>query len=392
MRIRHWIIAGIIVFLFSACGDTEIAPEVVEEVVEEVDDIAETDDSAAETEEAEEIDQNVTTDQAPEEGSDVADESETGSSDQETEEPQEPVVPDYEALQVNELGHIMVVMYHGIMDNPPYHRVKENFVKDLTFMYEHGYRPISMSDYLSGHIETEAGTTPIVFTFDDALPTTFSLVNEGGELKVAEDTAVDLMEDFALQFPAFGKEASFFIHGSLVNFKGDGSDEERMTWLVDHGYEIGNHSDTHASFRKLGKNALEKEIGNVHVYLEEVLPGYQMQALTYPFGIRPAEGLMSVVTEGSYEDHTFNLKVAFREGPSGIFYPPMHKKFQPYNAPRVRGSEGEVQDLWWFLEYYEAHPNMKYVSDGNPDTLVVPESYADSLREGAEVTFDVIVY
>ena len=43
----------------------------------------------------------------------------------------EPLIPDYEALGVNEMGHIMVVMYHGIKDNPPYHRTKDNFIKDM---------------------------------------------------------------------------------------------------------------------------------------------------------------------------------------------------------------------------------------------------------------------
>ncbi len=299
---------------------------------------------------------------------------------------------DYRSLQVNELGHIMVVMYHGIMDNPPYHRTKEDFLKDLTYFYEHGYRPIGMADYLSGHIDVEAGMTPIVFTFDDGLSTTFSLENVDGQLSVVPDTAVGLMESFAKQYPEFGAEASFYIHGNNANFKGDGTAKERLDWLLAHGYEIGNHSNTHANFSKLTGIQLLKEVGAVEVYLEGVLPDYKMTYMTYPFGARPDSSLIPLLYEGEYEGVQLMYNVAFREGPSGIFYPPTHVKFDAYNAPRVRGSEGEVQDLWWFLSYYEEHPDKRYISDGDPDTLVVPSGWAESISKEAKETFEIIEY
>jgi len=304
----------------------------------------------------------------------------------------EPEPIDYEELGVNELGHIMVVMYHGIKDNPPYHRRAEDFVKDMTFMYEHGYRLISMSDYVNGTIDVPAGTTPIVFTFDDGLPTTFSFVETDEGYAVNPDSAIGLMEAFAQEHPAFGKEASLFIHGSDWNFRGVGTGVERMAWLVDNGYEIGNHSNTHANFSKLGETALIEEIGKVQVYVDSVLPGYELFALTYPYGARPQEDLRDVLVTASYEGFDFNYKVAFREGPSAKFYPQTHIKATPLSTPRVRGSEGEVQDLWWFLEYYEDHPEYKYISDGDPTTIVVPEGDQGFIREEALEKFEVIVY
>lgn len=301
---------------------------------------------------------------------------------------------DYALHQVNELGHIMVVMYHGIKDQPPYHRTKDNFIKDLTFMYDHGYELTTMRDYLDGTINVALGKTPIVFTFDDGLSTTFSLVEVDGELVVNPDSAIGIIEDFAKEHPDFGKTASLYIHDTRSNFRGDGDDVQRLTWLLENGYEIGNHSATHANFKSLSAEALQKEIGQVDEYIAEVLPEYRLFALTYPYGAKPESSLIPLLSEGSYKSFDLNYEVAFREGPSAKFYPPLHRRFTPLTTPRVRGSEGEIQDLWWFLEYYEEHKDLKYISDGNPETLVIPSDMEEFLGDNEDKLskLELIIY
>lgn len=280
---------------------------------------------------------------------------------------------DYQSVGVNEVGHIMVVMYHGIMDNPPYHITKEQFVKDLTYFYENDYRLISMSDYLSQTIDIEAGKTPIVFTFDDGLKSTFALKEVNGELVVDPDTAIGIIETFAKEHPDFGKSAMLFIHATDNNFPGAGDGAQRLTWLVDHGYELGNHSATHANLSKLSRDELIEEIGRVDETIVKLLPGYTMNVLTYPFGARPKEAYRKDLIDGTYNSVTYHYDVGFREGPSGQMVPPIHIDFSPYNTPRVRGSEGAVQDMWWFLNYYDQEATyLKYISDGDPSTVVVP--------------------
>lgn len=305
----------------------------------------------------------------------------------------EPLTPDYEALAVNEVGHIMVVMYHGIKDNPPYHITKENFLKDLNYMYDNGYRLISMSDYLDQTIDIPAGTTPIVFTFDDGLPSTFSMSEVDGELVVNPDSAIGILEAFAEEHPDFGTAASLYIHDTTLNFRGDGTVAERLGWLLDNGYELGNHSATHANFGKLDRIGLIKELGQVEEFLVEQGFSYEMRAVTYPFGRKPDESIIDVISGADYEDMVFGYDVGFREGPSGILYPPSDIRFDPFNAPRVRGSSGAVQDMWWFLEHYDQkNPHLKYVSDGDPATIAVPEALAEKVDMDRYQDHQLITY
>lgn len=292
--------------------------------------------------------------------------------DKEAAEETEPKEIDYQVVKPNELGHIMVIMYHGIIDNYPYHVTEEQFLNDLNYMYEKGYRPISMRDYLDNNITVEAGYTPIVLTFDDGLDSTFSLVEENGQLIPKGGTAVEIMERFAKEHPDFGSEATFYINGGKI-FDGAGTVEERLNWLVDNGYGLGNHTATH---KHLGKSSVTsrdimKEIGKIDQIIKKAIPDYTVDSITYPFGARPKEALRAFVKEGEFDGNLYHYQVGFREGASGPYYPPLHAKYSPLNVARARGSKGEAQDMWWFFDYYEKNPQKKYVSDGRADRVSI---------------------
>ncbi len=297
---------------------------------------------------------------------------------------------EYLAVRPNEIGHVMVVMYHGILNNPPYHRTKEDFLKDLAFMYEHGYYLVSVSDFMDMAMDVPVGKTPIVLTFDDGLSSTFNLIETDHGLVVDPESAIGLLESFAAEHPDFGKTATLFIHVS-GNFKGAGTEAERLKWLVDNGYELGNHSATHEDLSVLGSAALQRAIGRVNQSIAGMLPGYTIDTMTYPFGKRPQSELLPVFADGSYEGIDYHYRVGFREGPSATFRVPLHVKYDPLNAPRVRGSEGDIQDLWWFLDYYETNMDYRYVSDGNEKRLSIPadsKEWVDASKaNGSEIYY-----
>ncbi|NLK20697.1 MAG: polysaccharide deacetylase family protein [Epulopiscium sp.] len=283
---------------------------------------------------------------------------------------------DYQKVKPNELGHIMIIMYHGLVEeNPPspYQRRIEDFKKDLNYLYDNGYRLISMKDYINNNISVEAGYTPIIITFDDGISTSFSLTDEDGKLSPTPNSAVDIMNKFCNEHPDFGKNAIFYINGDNDPFAGDGSFEERVKYLTDNGYEVSSHTYSHAHLSKLDKGGIQEQLGKADKMIKDALPGYIADSFAYPFGERPKEELRYLIKEGIYEGEEYGYKIALREGPSGPFYPPYHIKFDSLNVPRVRGSEGEEGDLWWYLKYYEEYPHYRYISDGNPNRIAVTE-------------------
>lgn len=308
----------------------------------------------------------------------IINEDEEIKSEEDTEEEIESI--NYDEVKPNELGHIMVVMYHGILDLPPYHRIEEDFLKDLQYMYDNNYRLISMEDYKNNNINIKAGFTPIVLTFDDGLSTTFSLEEVEGKLVAKKGTAIELLERFCNENPDFGKAASLYINGGKNAFEGAGTYEERLNWLVDNGYEIGNHTYSHPKLSQLNAEEIQKEIGMVDTLIKKAIKDYTVDVITYPHGIRPEESLRKFVVSGSYEGQSYNYSLGFREGPSGPMVPPLHIDFDPYNCPRVRGSDGAEGDLWWWFNYYENHPKMKFISDGNPNRISVPQEYEDKIN------------
>jgi hypothetical protein len=76
--------------------------------------------------------------------------------------------------------------------------------------------------------------------------------------------------------------------------------------------------------------------------------------------------------EGTKYENPAIMEVGWDPAPS-----PFSSKFDPYSTHRVRSSgiTPVDQDLGWWLS------NMKrdnqYVSDGNPDTVAIPEAYLD---------------
>lgn len=299
---------------------------------------------------------------------------------------------DYNEVKPNEIGSIFTAMYHGIKDLPPYHRTAENFKKDLNYMYENGYRPISVEDYVSGNITVEAGMTPIILSFDDGLSSTFALEKDNnGQLVPKEGTAVYIMEEFAKEHPDFGKAAVFYINGDDAYGEGDGTYEERLNWLVDHGYSLGNHTATHPHLNKLNPEQIQKEIGIVDRMIKDAVPGYEVMSIAYPFGQRPADYL-DLVKDGTYDGHKYHYELAYRVGYSAPYVSPYHTSYQPLNHPRLTANEGDDWDLWFAFNYYEENPELRYISDGNPATVAVPKKLEERVNKETLGDKELILY
>lgn len=292
---------------------------------------------------------------------------------------QEVKVIDYKAIKPNECGQIMVVMFHNFVEtyqkgDKEYTTTFSDFEKLLQDLYDKKYRLISLTDMLNNNIDVPAGYIPIVFTFDDGTVGEFNLIEKEGKLVANPRSAVGIMEAFNKAHPDFGLSGTFYVNlGIKTTFKGAGTMSERLKYLIDRGFEIGNHTKTHVSLPnvKTSQKMLE-EVGGNQKLMNEYVPGYTFNSFSLPFG-SASKDLKEYVIKGNYEGteykHSAIMLVGANPAPS-----PVSNKFEPLAIPRVRatGITKVECDLAWWLEAL-SKGNSQYVSDGNVNTITVPE-------------------
>lgn len=257
----------------------------------------------------------------------------------------------------------MIVMYHKFAEEETdeWTRSYEHFYDDLLYLYQHGYRTISLSDYLNNEIKVPVGCTPIILTFDDGLKSQFHfLKDENGNLMVNPQSAVGIMEKFYEEYPEFGLNGTFYINGTGY-FGTNGTRKEKLEYLLQRGFEIGNHTANHIQFSKAtSQEEIQKEVGKVAKEVYD-LTGYQINSLALPFGSM-SKTYEETIRKGSYEDKEYENKALLLVGANPAL-PPNHENLNYMRLPRVRarGGNREVEcDLYWWLEKMEKNPELKY--------------------------------
>ena len=271
------------------------------------------------------------------------------------------IEPVEEVFKYNESGKIIIAMYHKFADveTDEYSRSFENFRKDLEYLYNLGYRSVSLNSYLENNIKVPVGCTPIIFTFDDGSRGQFNLIKSGDSLVSNPKSAVGIMERFYNEHPDFGLNGTFYINGTSF-FEGEGSQKERLEYLIHKGFEIGNHTNTHVNFSKVSADEIQKEIGVVNNLVIDLV-GYKMNSLALPYGIG-SKNYKEYINKGEYNSVEYENKIILLVGaepaPS-----PSSEKLNLLSLPRVRargGNKEVVCDLYYWLDVMEKNPNMKY--------------------------------
>lgn len=308
----------------------------------------------------------------------------------EEEEKQEPV--DLKALKVNELGKIMVLMYHGIGEKEDvWVRTPENFRKDLKTLYDNGYRAIGMKDYIEGNISTPPGTTPVILTFDDGLQGQFNVIEGEDGFEVDPDSAVGILEEFNKEYPDFGLKATFYVFYPIP-FRQEKWINTKFEYLIDKGMEIGNHGYSHENLRmdmntKEPRNAqfIQKALGKNVKHTREILPDYNVDSLALPYGAFPKDTEMhKYVVKGDFEGIEYHHKAVLLVGANPA-RPSYHKNTDMAKVPRIRASEMETEGLGLYdwLDHFERNPEERYISDGNPQTISFPTELKEFLNMDA---------
>ena len=288
---------------------------------------------------------------------------------------------DLDKIKPNELGDFMVLMYHEIgSPESEWRRTPDNFRHDLEVLYEKGYRAVSLNDMLDGDIDLPPGTSPVVLTFDDSTKGQFNYLENNGDKKIDPDCAVAIMEEFYKENPDFGLAATFYIYYPNP-FRQQEYIEEKLNYLVDKGFEIGNHTHGHANLSRLGSKKVQQELAYHVRETQKYVPNYQVRSLALPYGAYPQDN-PELALKGSYESISYHneavLLVGANPAPS-----PFRENFDPSRLPRIRASEMETEGvgLYDWLEYFEENPHRRHVSDGAPGYISAPKSMKEYLEE-----------
>lgn len=300
----------------------------------------------------------------------------------------------------NELGKIMVLMYHHIAEpEAEWSRTPQNFRQDLETLYNEGYRTISLKDYAQNNIEVEAGYTPVVITFDDGNQNNFNILSmEDGKAKIDPDCAVGIMEQFSSEHPDFGNNASFFVYGNEP-FGQEEYVDYKLNYLIEKGFNLGNHTQSHNDL-KAAKNqsadTLQRVIGKQVARIESKLNDkeYKIDTIALPFGHHPKDKLLEkYVAKGIYEGNEYENLAILNVG-WDPYYSPVDKKFDPTSIHRIRAGIIKVDNvgiLDW-IESFRKHPDRKYISDGEADIITIPANLQDRLSEEKSIEKALNIY
>jgi len=281
-------------------------------------------------------------------------------------------------LHVNEGGLIPILEYHEI-GTPPAHagratrrmyRETDAFQRDLARLYAENYRPISLRDYVANHIDVPAGMTPVVLTFDDARASQFRYLPDGS---IDPDCAVGIMQEFSRTHTDFPLKATFFVLTNL-GFGAKEVKQKKLQALLAMGCDLQNHTLNHRYFAHMGDEAIIREIARGKSSIEQMAPGAHVDMLALPGGQHPRSHNNAILLRGSADGVAYD-NIAVFDAWGGPAPAPASVKYDRLRIPRIEPIEDEDGLTYW-LNYLKSHPQRRYISDGDPSTVSVPQSKA----------------
>jgi len=287
-------------------------------------------------------------------------------------------------LPPNELGRIPVLEYHLIgAEEARWTRTPENFRRDLELLYERGYRPVTLRDVVTKRINLPAGTSPVVFTFDDASPGQFRYLEQNGELVIDPNSAVGIWLDFAKTHPGWGNAAVFcMLSGAEAgrSFFGNRDIEGQKTewrhrkvkFLAEQGFELCNHTLWHATLSKYDDAFSQEQIARLQLAVDSAVPGYQVKSFALPLGEWPKN--RDVAARGSWTDPKTGKTTSYEHDvvllvAGGPARSPHDPGFDGLRLPRVQVYGNELVRTLDELD----NARTRYVSDGNANIVARPQ-------------------
>lgn len=280
------------------------------------------------------------------------------------------------ALHANEMGEILVLMYHLIgHTKSEFNRTPDEFRQDIAELKADGYYPINVRDLALGNIDVPTGRSPVVITFDDSSEGQYRILTDGS---LDPNSAVGIMQQAAAA-GGWAPRASFFPLIDVVPpnhdiFGQPDSKQKKLRNLVAWGYEVGSHTVTHLNLKKASAQQATKQLAESKATLESMIGGgYRVTSLALPFGEYPAND--ALLAAGIYQGHPYHYTAALKEA-GGPSFPPFSSKFQALHINRIEVTGNTLHNALAFLK---KHPELRYVSDGDSAAVSAPENLPTQL-------------
>ena len=307
----------------------------------------------------------------------------------------------YREKKVNELGRVPIMMYHGIVDTEEnqytggnvdkngYNRTVKAFKEDLEFYYKSGYRMVRLADYVKGIIDIPIGTSPIILTFDDGDKNNFNVLgkNDDGSLEIDPNCAVGVLEEFKKKYPDFNVTATFFVMDGIFNQSA--YNEDILNWLVDNGYDVGNHTTIHPDFTTISTAKTQEVVGKMYQKLDNFLDDRYVKIVALPYGspYKKTHANYPYILKGEYDGYEYETEAALRVGWEPEVSP-FSNEFDKEFLKRCRAYDNDGKEFDIKMVFTNLEKN-RYISDGDKNTIVIPESLSNKIND--EYT-NVIMY
>lgn len=293
----------------------------------------------------------------------------------------------------NELGWVPILQFHHILPTPDqFTRTPEQFHDILQWLYDHNFYVINLHDFLDGIFDVPAGKHPVILTFDDGPVSQFRLIpQDNGQLQIDMTSAVGIMEQFFIDHPDFGHGGHFAILPDRT-FAWSETDTaaqdqfryapQKLEWLLSKGYEIGNHTMDHANLAEIGPEEVEKQLAEANDMILQEAPDADIRVVTLPYGAYPNDGDDTVFRGFTYngKEYSFDAVLLVGANPAVV---PWSTEYDPYAIPRIQAFDEEL-DKWY--TFIEENPGIIFTSDGNPDTVTIPDEVAWALADTLDDT------
>jgi peptidoglycan/xylan/chitin deacetylase (PgdA/CDA1 family) len=275
----------------------------------------------------------------------------------------------------NELGGVPILEYHQLGSPPEqFMREPDQFRNDLQWLYDHNFHVVSLRSFLDETMDVPAGKRPVILSFDDSPVNQFRLTPlDNGQYAADPNCAIGILETFFGAHPDFGRGGVFAIlPQQLFNWPSEPEQNDygavKVTWMIANGYELANHSYDHVDLSTLTPDQVAYELCAWNDWVQTIAPGVQVDAVTLPYGMYPSGGDDTAIRGSDYNGQHYSWRCALEIGANPATSP-ISTQYDPYALARIQAFDDELNK--WF-GMFESDPGILYVSDGNPNTVTVP--------------------